>query len=83
MVIFGHNSSYPPRRRAGYILIVTINYLGEENRVPVLAAMKPSRGEGAISLSSILHVPSGRSFPLRLQHGAYWAIFESGRLPDL
>lgn len=53
MVIFGHNSSYPPRRRPGYILIVTINYLRGENRVPVLAAMKLSRGEGAIFLSGI------------------------------
>lgn len=36
MVIFGHNGSYPPRRRPGNILIVTINYLRGGNTPPHL-----------------------------------------------
>lgn len=53
MVIFGHNVC-PPRRRAGNILIVTINYPrgGKTRRLTFAPAMKPSRGEGAISLST-------------------------------
>lgn len=43
MVIFGHNGSYPPRRRPGNILIVTINYLRGGNTPPHLLTAERAR----------------------------------------